>query len=682
QGSQALISRSRSHGNGCAGIKLWQSGRVENALVHSNETGVITTAMISSGSIELVNSTIAANAGTQILLRTPLDPAAAPYSVSLRNLVVSGPAKAVEVEPGAYLIEDHNIFFRPETLSRLIVLHPDPATEVFYTGQQINAGEWTVASGQGAGSWAIDPDFADSIEFRPAALSAAIDGGTNDTAPSDDFEGAGRPQGLRSDAGAYESATALANHRPWADPGPDRSGIAGRALPFSAYGSADPDGDALTYTWDFGDGSAAAAGDAVSHGYSTPGLYTLTLTASDGMLSRSRSIAVAISAAPTATLTPSATVTATPTATRSWTSTPTVTPTASYTPTLTPTQTATPTSTPTSTPTRTPTFTSTPTATDTATPTPTSTRTPTMTPTSTPTSTPTVTPTATPMLDHDLVLVPPAPMSVTLRKGMVVRERKLTVTVRNADPRNATVPGQPVRLMADPGTCPAALIAAQPRFTSGETVLLVPGDSAKATVQLRFRAEDFTSVNGKTPTRCRLRFTAVTALDGNLDPTPANNTAEVEIDVLDQNDAASRTEHESYISSLGSSALKIRRGSAGFTKVLRLAIANGDVMPEVERAGHAIAVSVGDGTCPVGTAGAIDLNTRQAGLQSSVTVTGGTRVQGKLTVHVAADAFTSRDLLSPARCALELSVSGPGGDVDASNDTTWLTVDVTDSNDF
>jgi PKD repeat protein len=45
----------------------------------------------------------------------------------------------------------------------------------------------------------------------------------------------------------------------------------------------DPDGDLLTYAWDFGDG-ATAEGPWVSHSYGT-GTYTLTLTVSDGMLS-------------------------------------------------------------------------------------------------------------------------------------------------------------------------------------------------------------------------------------------------------------------------------------------------------------------------------------------------------------------------------------------------------------
>jgi PKD repeat protein len=53
---------------------------------------------------------------------------------------------------------------------------------------------------------------------------------------------------------------------------------------FDASQSTDPDGDALTYSWDFGDGSIES-GISVSHTYTQQNTYTAELTVSDGELS-------------------------------------------------------------------------------------------------------------------------------------------------------------------------------------------------------------------------------------------------------------------------------------------------------------------------------------------------------------------------------------------------------------
>ena len=52
---------------------------------------------------------------------------------------------------------------------------------------------------------------------------------------------------------------------------------------WSAAGSADPDpGDAVTYRWDFGDGTAPGTASAVSHRFPAAGAYTVTLVVTDG----------------------------------------------------------------------------------------------------------------------------------------------------------------------------------------------------------------------------------------------------------------------------------------------------------------------------------------------------------------------------------------------------------------
>lgn len=60
-----------------------------------------------------------------------------------------------------------------------------------------------------------------------------------------------------------------------------RSGATPLTVAFDGRASSDPDGGALTYDWNFGDGSAHATTSTVSHTYSTAGLYTATLTVRD-----------------------------------------------------------------------------------------------------------------------------------------------------------------------------------------------------------------------------------------------------------------------------------------------------------------------------------------------------------------------------------------------------------------
>jgi hypothetical protein len=51
---------------------------------------------------------------------------------------------------------------------------------------------------------------------------------------------------------------------------------------FSAAASSDPDSDALTYYWNFGDGGGGVGGVTAGKRYSQSGFYTVTLTVSDG----------------------------------------------------------------------------------------------------------------------------------------------------------------------------------------------------------------------------------------------------------------------------------------------------------------------------------------------------------------------------------------------------------------
>lgn len=80
---------------------------------------------------------------------------------------------------------------------------------------------------------------------------------------------------------------------PFATPNP---GVAGQPVTLIAI-AGDLDGDQVTYSWDFGDSSPAGAGSVVAHTYATAGVYTVTVTVSDGTSTISDMVNVAVNAA-------------------------------------------------------------------------------------------------------------------------------------------------------------------------------------------------------------------------------------------------------------------------------------------------------------------------------------------------------------------------------------------------
>lgn len=96
------------------------------------------------------------------------------------------------------------------------------------------------------------------------------------------------------------------------------SGRAPLTVNFFSTGSSDPEGAALTYSWNFGDGTAASTAANPSHTYSTSGTFTARLTVSDGVnTSVSSDIPITVTAAgsnypPTVTISSSVTAGAVP----------------------------------------------------------------------------------------------------------------------------------------------------------------------------------------------------------------------------------------------------------------------------------------------------------------------------------------------------------------------------------
>lgn len=82
---------------------------------------------------------------------------------------------------------------------------------------------------------------------------------------------------------AVVTVTAEADHPPTARivTTPSLGGFAPLTVGFDGGASSDPDGDALTYAWDFNDGSPAAQ-QQVAHSFTRSGNYVVTLTVTDG----------------------------------------------------------------------------------------------------------------------------------------------------------------------------------------------------------------------------------------------------------------------------------------------------------------------------------------------------------------------------------------------------------------
>lgn len=86
--------------------------------------------------------------------------------------------------------------------------------------------------------------------------------------------------------GVYNSApvsttVTIFNRSPSANPGGPYSGYRNQAIAFNGAGSSDPDGDPLTYEWDFGDGTSGT-GPTPTHAYAASGTYNVRLLVHDG----------------------------------------------------------------------------------------------------------------------------------------------------------------------------------------------------------------------------------------------------------------------------------------------------------------------------------------------------------------------------------------------------------------
>ncbi len=284
-----------------------------------------------------------------------------------------------------------------------------------------------------------------------------------------------------------------------------------------------------------------------------------------------------------------------------------------------------------------------------------------------------------------------APVKVTIREGASSASKTLRVRVANGDPREK--PGHTIQLTVG-GDCPDGTVVGVPDFGdhaagSPDTTVVAGGRRRTARVTLNVDSAAFTTFNAKAPRRCTLIFDAKTVEPATwFEPTPANNTVSVELNVIDENDPGQSATHETVMQSIAPVRVGLLRGKTSRTKGANVKVVNADILPTAEKPGDTITVTANDGDCPSGTVGMVDYDG-----QNSVTVKGGARKSGKLALTIDAAAFASAGAASPARCTAELTATGPsthgpgsGGDgipdPDATNNRTKLVIDVVDKNDF
>ena len=153
---------------------------------------------------------------------------------------------------------------------------------------------------------ATDPDAGDVLTFSkvsgPAFMTVSAAGVVH-LAPGSTDAGSytasvkvsdnGSPS--LSDTKSFSITVNETNRAPVANAGGPYTGSVGTAISFNGSGSSDPDGDALTYAWTFGDASTGS-GATPSHAYAATGTYTVSLTVTDpGLLTGTASTTATIS---------------------------------------------------------------------------------------------------------------------------------------------------------------------------------------------------------------------------------------------------------------------------------------------------------------------------------------------------------------------------------------------------
>ncbi|MBI3782908.1 MAG: hypothetical protein HY270_05855, partial [Deltaproteobacteria bacterium] len=287
-------------------------------------------------------------------------------------------------------------------------------------------------------------------------------------------------------------------------------------------------------------------------------------------------------------------------------------------------------------------------------------------------------PVSCPSVDAMVLLV--RPQSLTIVSGQTLRQKTLSIGIRNLDALDRTI-----GLAVDASDCPAGLAGAidcDAKTPGAQSSILVPaGKTVRAKLPLTIRSADFTSLNFKAPQRCTLRLTASAAVaGGSNDPIPSNNTAVVELNVVDKNDPEqiAPPPHETTLASAAPVTLTLKTGRTFINKTLHAKIGNADYVP-AELPGDAIALTAA-ANCSGLTLGTPVCETRTQ--TNTAVVTGGGRRTCAVPAFIDGSRISTPNHRGSQRCTVSLSAQGPSNpDGTPSNNRTELVIDVVDKND-
>jgi outer membrane protein assembly factor BamB len=208
------------------------------------------------------------------------------------------------------LAADGTIYFgaKSSQMKTIYAVRPDGTLKWQYGPVQLSAdrggfpilgadGILYVGLGNGVSAFSPDGVLLWSYPTGDAVLSFPAIGGTATTTGGDGTavlylaSGDGRLYAISSPRHGSSS-----NDPPVAIAGTNRSALVGELLSFDGSSSFDPDGDLISFAWNFGDGTSAV-GKTVSHTYPAAGTYTVTLTVSDGLAEKSASLTVTVTSA-------------------------------------------------------------------------------------------------------------------------------------------------------------------------------------------------------------------------------------------------------------------------------------------------------------------------------------------------------------------------------------------------